>query len=122
MIDEFRSLGSGVPDGKGGVTGAFSADAWHAAIRGLPCDQGLSDRILFHHSTVNHSRIGSSMSLAKFILSHNGCRVSVCMRRLLPIRDLKVRGGSACTSDHGGFFWAGWVMAFIFVWFTWAFI
>mgnify|MGYP003527379434 CR=1 FL=1 len=75
--------------GKCDVIGNISSTAWYAAVRGLPCCQDLSDRILIHHSTLSQSRNGCSMPLAKCILSQNVRRVRVCKRHLLPARDRK---------------------------------
>jgi hypothetical protein len=93
---------SGDPGGKGGVIGVISTTAWYAAVRGLPRFRDLSDRILIHHSTMSQSRGGSSMSLAKCILSQNVRRVQVCKRHLLPARDRK-----APDAVGAGFFMAG---------------
>jgi hypothetical protein len=84
-----RFRDSGDPGGKCDVIGVISTTAWYAAMRGLPRCRGLSDRILIHHSTLSQSRRGSSMSLAKCILSQNVRRVRVCKRHLLPARDRK---------------------------------
>ncbi len=83
------SRDSGDPGGKRDVIGVISSTAWYAAMRGLPRCRDLSNRILIHHSTLSHSRHGSSMSLAKHILSQNVRRVRVCKRHLLPARDRK---------------------------------
>lgn len=84
------------PGGKCDVIGNISSTAWYAAVRGLPCCQDLSDRILIHHSTLSHSRYGCSMTLAKFILSQNVRRVQVCKRHFLPARDRKGLGSGDC--------------------------
>jgi len=94
MIFTVRMPGTGDPGGRGGVIGVFSTTAWYAAVRGLPRGRDLSNRILIHHSTMSQSRGGSSMSLAKSILSQNVRRVQVCKRRLPPTRDRKVRSGT----------------------------
>ncbi len=90
------SRGARDPGGKCDVIGNMSSTAWYAAVRGLPCCQDLSDRILIHHSTLSHSRYGRSMSLAKCILSQNVRRVRVCKRHFLPARDQKAPGSCAC--------------------------
>jgi hypothetical protein len=96
----------GDPGGKCDVIGVISSTAWYAAVRGLPRCRGLSNRILVHHSTLSQSRRGSSMSLAKCILSQNVRRVRVCKRHLLPARDRKAPERMRC-HFHGGCFGMG---------------
>ena len=84
------SWGPGVPGGKCDVIGNILSTAWYAAVRGLPRCRDLSNRSLIHHSTLSQSMHGSSMTLAKCILSQNVRRVRVCKRHLLPARDREV--------------------------------
>jgi len=86
-----RVRDSGDPGGKCDVIGNISSTAWYAAVRGLPCCQDLSNRILIHHSTLSQSRYGRSMSLAKCILSQNVRRVRVCKRHVSPPGTAKPR-------------------------------
>jgi hypothetical protein len=83
------------------VIGNVSSTAWYAAVRGLPRCRDLSNRSFVHHSTLSHSMHGSSISLAKYILSQNVRRVRVCKRHLPSARDRK-GPDAADAADHGG--------------------
>lgn len=83
---------AGDPGGEGDVIGNISSTAWYAAVRGLFRRPEPFHRILIHHSTLSQSRRGSSMPLAKCILSQNVRRVRVCKRHLFPARDRKAPG------------------------------
>lgn len=64
----------------GDVLGNSSSTAWVCCYAWAAGSLRPIHRSLVHHSTLPQSRNGRSMTLAKFILSQNVCRVRVCKR------------------------------------------
>ena len=80
----------------------------YAAMRGLPDDSGLSNKIFVHHSTLSQSRNGRSMSwvaLAKPVQVHliperpSGAGLQAFPS---PVQDCKVLSGKGLSFTAGG--------------------